>query len=192
MLNTSHLGQQPTPVPTTVRSSYFSAHLSWSKSQRSYNDLYNVSSHGLSDLISVYSLPCLLSSATWTLCSFLNVPGKLLPQGLSTCLRAFAPVNTTKSLSPPDIHMAHSLPHLLPIFAEMSLSQWDFPTTLFKTDLSRTSLVVQWLGIHLAMQRMRVWSQVRELRSYTSRATEEPTYCNYWALVPQLRHNAVK
>ena len=123
VLNTSQLGQQPTPVPTTVRSSYFSAHLSWSKSQRSYNDLYNVSSHGLSDLISVYSLPCLLSSATWTLCSFLNVPGKLLPQGLSTCLRAFAPVNTTKSLSPPDIHMAHSLPHLLPIFAEMSLSQ---------------------------------------------------------------------
>ena len=42
VLSTSHLDQQPTLVPTTVRSSYFSAHLSWSKSQRSSNSLYHL------------------------------------------------------------------------------------------------------------------------------------------------------
>ena len=42
VLSTSHLDQQPTSVPTTVRSSYFSAHLSWSKSQRFYNGLHHL------------------------------------------------------------------------------------------------------------------------------------------------------
>lgn len=73
-----------TPPPITVRSRYFSAHLSWSKSRRSSMACTICPSRGLSDLISFYSLPCRLRSATWTLCSSLNVPGQLLPQGLCT------------------------------------------------------------------------------------------------------------
>ena len=47
-----------------------------------------------------------------------------------------------------------------------------------------TSLVVQWLRVHLPMQGTRAWSLVRE-DSTCHRATK-PMCCNYWACVPQL------
>ena len=47
-----------------------------------------------------------------------------------------------------------------------------------------TSLVVQRLRIHLAMQEMWSWSLVGELRPTYLRANK-PMGCNYWAGVPQ-------
>ena len=47
---------------------------------------------------------------------------------------------------------------------------------VFKELNERTSLAVQWLRIHLAMQGMRVWSLVRGLRS-------QMPWSNYWTCV---------
>ena len=43
-----------------------------------------------------------------------------------------------------------------------------------------SSLVVHWLRMHLAMQRMKVWSLIWELRPMCCRATK-PTHHSYWA-----------
>ena len=47
-----------------------------------------------------------------------------------------------------------------------------------------TSLVTQWLRIHLPMQGTQVWSLVREDPTWLS--TTKPVCHNYWARVPQL------
>ena len=49
---------------------------------------------------------------------------------------------------------------------------------------SWTSLVAQWLRIHLPMQGTRVWALVWE--HPTCRGAAEPVCHNYWAHVPQL------
>ena len=61
----------------------------------------------------------------------------------------------------------------------------------FNSDILGTSLVVQWLGIHLAMQGMQVWSPVRELRFQLLQGSSadwsphdsprEPASGSYWA-----------
>ena len=47
-----------------------------------------------------------------------------------------------------------------------------------RTAGSETSLVVQWLRIHLPMKRMQVWSLVRKLRSFGCKATKP--VCHNW------------
>ena len=47
-----------------------------------------------------------------------------------------------------------------------------------------TSLVAQWLRIHLPMQGTRVWALVRE--DPTCRGATKPVRLNYWAHMPQL------
>ena len=56
----------------------------------------------------------------------------------------------------------------------VNLIKWHF----------RTSLVAQWLRIHLPMQGTRVRALVRE--DPTCRGAAKPTRHNYWACVPQL------
>ena len=48
-----------------------------------------------------------------------------------------------------------------------------------------TSLVVQWVGICLSMQRTRVQSLVREGCTCCRATTLEPPHCNYWTQVLQ-------
>ena len=55
--------------------------------------------------------------------------------------------------------------------------QWNITQPLKKKNEVRTSLVVQWLRISLAMQRMWVQSLVRELKSHMPQS--------YWAYGPQ-------
>ena len=69
---------------------------------------------------------------------------------------------------------------------------------LFKSIHVGTSLVVQWLRIHLPMQGIQVWSLVRELRSIMSWSNQahapqllslctlEPMCCNFGGLEPML------
>lgn len=87
-------------------------------------------SHGLSGLT---PLTLSLNHSTQSpgfFCSSLNMLGKLL-------LRAFAPVILPPwTISTLSSHIVSSLPHPLPIFAKMSLSQGSFPSTLFKTVLT--------------------------------------------------------
>ena len=49
----------------------------------------------------------------------------------------------------------------------------------FKKYIHRTSLMVQWLRIHLPMQGTQVWSLV--WKDPTCRRETEPLYRNYWA-----------
>ena len=57
-----------------------------------------------------------------------------------------------------------------------------------------TSLVVQWLRIHLAMRGMCVWSLVRELGAHIHQAVTKPAYCNWRVreLQQQIPHGASK
>ena len=63
---------------------------------------------------------------------------------------------------------------LLPLKMNVS-AQWGET----KTDAPGTSLVVQWLRIHLPMQGTRVQALVRE--DPTSRGATKPVHHNYWA-----------
>ena len=57
-------------------------------------------------------------------------------------------------------------------------SYYCFPLA-FKKDFPRTSLVAQWLGIHLSMQGTRVRALARE--DPTCRVATKPVCHNYWA-----------
>ena len=93
------------------------------------------------------------------------------------------------------------------IFKQKSISQrWmsKWPISIWKvvremhikTTARGTSLVAQWLRIHLPMQGMCVWALVQEdptchgatkpmCHNYWA-CTLEPMSCNYWARMPQL------
>ena len=61
---------------------------------------------------------------------------------------------------------------------------WQYLKFKFLKNLNvGTSLVAQWLRIHLPMQGTRVWSLVRE--DPTCRRATKPTRHNYWACVLQ-------
>ena len=51
--------------------------------------------------------------------------------------------------------------------------------------LFRTSLVVQWLRIHLPMQGTRVWALIRE--DPTCRGATKPVHHNFWSSLPRAR-----
>ena len=78
-----------------------------------------------------------------------------------------------------------SLPHLTLQFA---LSPWlgslqsGQRTILIPKRISWTSLVVQWIGIHLPMKRTGVWSLVQE--ESACRGATKPMCHNYWAHAP--------
>ena len=63
------------------------------------------------------------------------------------------------------------------------------PIMYVRSYYSWTSLVVQWIGIHLPMQGTRVWSLVQE--DSTCHGAAEPVHHNYWAhaLEPACRTN---
>ena len=55
----------------------------------------------------------------------------------------------------------------------------------------RTSLVVQWMGIHLPMQGIQVQSLVRE--DFTCHGSTKPVWHNYWAqLLQVLKHRSLR
>ena len=63
---------------------------------------------------------------------------------------------------------------------------WSWTSTSHHTQklTQGTSLVAQWLGVRLPMQRTRVWALVRE--DSTCRRAAKPVSHNYWARLPQL------
>ena len=68
----------------------------------------------------------------------------------------------------------------------MSSLRWYSKTQLFLSSYAQsrkygdkgTSLAVQWLRLHLAMQEMQVWPQIWELRSHMRQSQKTPKYKN--------------
>ena len=68
-------------------------------------------------------------------------------------------------------------------------SIFSLSITPFKSQILGTSLVVQWLGVHLPMQAPQTWSLIQE--DPTSQGVNKPMCHSYWnpyALVPMLRN----
>ena len=63
------------------------------------------------------------------------------------------------------------------------LEKSNFGEVVGVKDNCRTSLVAQWLRIHLTMQGTRVWALVQE--DPTCRGATKPMHHNYWACAPQ-------
>ena len=68
---------------------------------------------------------------------------------------------------------------LVVVVAGVGMSEGDQ-----RTQTSRTSLVAQWLTIHLSVQGTRVQALVRE--DLTCHGATKPVCHNYWACMPQL------
>ena len=64
------------------------------------------------------------------------------------------------------------------IFLENSICDNKYVNDLFRSDRHGTSLMVQWLGIHLPMQRTGVQSLVQE--DPPCRGATKPVHPNYW------------
>ena len=106
-------------------------------------------------------LPLVSSSAVWG-------PVSSVPAAPITALNALAELHSQVCGMTVNLVSGYYLPNMVlcPFYS------FYVPPNIFKTTISRTCLVVQWLRVCLAMQGAWVLSLVRELSPTRHRATE--------------------